>query len=250
MPRGAFRPQGPRGRTASAACMDRTIGPAHPAPRRPPTAGPGTAAIARSSFPAVSGVGTAVAKRPVETGFPTPTNPEIHTIMSKLNSLEDLFVHELKDLHSAESQLLKALPKFAEAATNESLRAAFEEHLSETEEHLTRIEQIMQNFEGSPRGKACKAMQGLIEEGEEIINEDAEPAVKDAALIVAAQKVEHYEISAYGSARAMAEALGQDDVADILGTTLDEESMTDEALTALAQEINMEAFEGAAADWQ
>lgn len=168
--------------------------------------------------------------------------------MSKLNSLEELFVHELKDLHSAESQLIKALPKFAKAATNESLRAAFEDHLSETEEHLARIERIMENFDGSPRGKSCKAMHGLIEESEEVIAEDAEPAVKDAALIIAAQKVEHYEISAYGSARAMAEALGQDDIADILGTTLDEESMTDESLTALAQEINMEACEGATAD--
>jgi len=168
--------------------------------------------------------------------------------MSKMKTLEELFIHELKDIHSAETQLVKALPKMAKAATNDSLKAAFEEHLSETEEHVSRIEQIMENFNGSAGGKTCKAMQGLIAEGEEVIKEDAEPAVKDAALIIAAQKVEHYEISAYGSARAMAEALGYDDIADLLSTTLDEESMTDESLSALAQEINAEALEGAAAD--
>jgi len=168
--------------------------------------------------------------------------------MSKMKTLEELFIHELKDIHSAETQLVKALPKMAKAASNESLKAAFEEHLSETEEHVSRIEQIMENFDGSAGGKTCKAMQGLIAEGEEVIKEDAEAAVKDAALIIAAQKVEHYEISAYGSARAMAEALGYDDIADLLSTTLDEESMTDESLTALAQEINAEALEGATAD--
>ncbi len=165
--------------------------------------------------------------------------------MSKLNSLEDLLIHELKDLHSAETQLVKALPKMAKAASDENLKAAFEEHLAETEEHVARLEQIMENFDKSPRGQACKAMQGLIAEGEEIIKEKAEPAVKDAALIVAAQKVEHYEISGYGSARAMAEALGYDDIADILSTTLDEESMTDESLTSLAEEINSDAIDPA-----
>lgn len=170
------------------------------------------------------------------------------TIMSKLKSLEDLFIHELKDIYSAEKQLVKALPKMAKAATNESLKAAFEEHLSETEEHVTRIEQVMENLKGSPKGKVCKAMEGLIAEGEETIKEDAEPAVKDAALIIAAQKVEHYEISAYGSVRALAEALGYDDAVEILSTTLEEESATDESLTALAEEINAQALEGVVAD--
>lgn len=167
------------------------------------------------------------------------------TTMSKLKTLEDLLIHELKDIYSAETQLVKALPKMAKAATNESLKSAFEEHLAETEEHVTRLEQVMELLEGTPRGKTCKAMQGLIAEGEEAIKEEAEPAIKDAALIVAAQKVEHYEISAYGSARAMAEVLGHDEVAEILGSTLDEESMTDETLTSIAQEIHAEAMEGA-----
>ena len=169
------------------------------------------------------------------------SSPIIKT-MSKLNSLKDLLIHELKDLHSAESQLVKALPKLAQAASDQALKSAFEQHLGETEEHVTRIEGIMENLGASPNGKSCKAMQGLIAEGEEIIKEEAEPAVKDAALIVAAQKVEHYEIAAYGSARAMAEALGFDDIVGTLDTTLEEEGSTDQSLTALAEDINAAAL--------
>lgn len=161
--------------------------------------------------------------------------------MSKLNSLQDLLIHELKDLYSAETQLLKALPKMARAATSEKLKAGFEKHLSQTEVHAERLEEIMKELGESPRGKSCKAMKGLIEEGEEIIKEDAEDVVKDAALIAAAQRVEHYEIAGYGTARTFARLLGHTEAARILQTTLDEEGSTDKTLTQLAQAINAEA---------
>lgn len=157
--------------------------------------------------------------------------------MSKLNSLEALLVQEVKDLYSAETQLVKALPKMAKAASNETLKEAFETHLAETEGHVTRLEEVAKLLEASPRGKACKAMQGLVEEGAETIQEDGEPDIKDLALIGAAQKVEHYEISGYGTARAIAEAMGRDDVAALLQETLDEEGTTDKNLTAIAEEI-------------
>lgn len=163
--------------------------------------------------------------------------------MPKLKSLQELLVHELKDLHSAETQILKALPKMAKAATSEKLKTGFEKHLQETEVHVERLESIMKTLEETPRGKICKAMKGLIEEGQEIIEEDAEDSVKDAALIGAAQKVEHYEIAGYGTARTFAELLGHKDVAKILQSTLDEEGATDRALTNVAKSINAEAEE-------
>jgi len=161
--------------------------------------------------------------------------------MPKLTTLQDLLVSELKDLYSAENQLLKALPKMAKAATSEDLKAAFEKHLEQTKTHAERLEKIMEELGESPKGKTCKAMKGLIEEGSETISEDAEDFVKDAALIGAAQRVEHYEIAGYGTARTFAQTLGHDEIAEILQKTLDEEGETDQALTDLAKDINAEA---------
>jgi ferritin-like metal-binding protein YciE len=159
-----------------------------------------------------------------------------------LKSLEDLLVHELKDLFSAEKQLVRALPKMANAASSEKLRDAFEEHLAQTEEHVSRLEQIFQILGKGSRGEKCVAMEGLIEEGKKMIEEDAEPHVRDAGLIACAQRVEHYEIAGYGVSRTFAQLLGHSDVADLLQTTLDEEKETDIHLTDLAEtEINVEA---------
>ena len=159
-----------------------------------------------------------------------------------LNSLADLFLHELKDIHNAEKQLLKALPKMAKAATSENLRQAFEEHRDQTEVHVERLDQIFQGLEKSPRGPKCEAMEGLIEEGKKLMEEDSEPAVCDAALICAAQKVEHYEIATYGTLKTFADLLGYEDASELLQMTLDEEKATDERLTELAvSEINIEA---------
>jgi ferritin-like metal-binding protein YciE len=160
----------------------------------------------------------------------------------KMRTLEDLFVHELKDLYSAEKQLLKALPKMAKAATNEDLAAAFEAHLAETEEQVTRLESIFETLEISSRGPKCKAMEGLLEEGKEVLEEDMEDDVRDAALICSAQRVEHYEIAGYGCARTFATRLGHQEFADLLQQTLDEEAATDEKLTQIAEsQVNEEA---------
>ena len=149
----------------------------------------------------------------------------------KLKSLEDLFLYELKDLFSAENQLVKALPKMAKAATNEELKAGFEEHLEQTKEHVVRLEQIAETLGKKLAGHKCKAMEGLVEEGSELISEDAEDPIRDAGLIGAAQRVEHYEIAGYGSARAFAEHLGHSNVVRLLQMTLDEEKETDQRLT-------------------
>ncbi len=159
-----------------------------------------------------------------------------------LDSLHELLVNELKDLYSAENQLLKALPKMAKAAESEELRAAFEEHLEVTQGQVERLDAVFEQLEASPRGKKCKAMEGLIEEGKEVIDEDGAPPVKDAALIAAAQRVEHYEIAGYGCVRTYARLLGYDEAADLLQQTLDEEAEADEKLTQLAESvINIEA---------
>jgi ferritin-like metal-binding protein YciE len=159
-----------------------------------------------------------------------------------LDSLHDLFVDSLKDLYSAENQLLKALPKMAKAATSEDLAQAFEDHLAETEAQVERLEKICKELGVSPKGKKCKAMEGLIEEGKEVLEEEAEDAVRDAALIQAAQKVEHYEIAGYGCARTYARALGYEDAADLLQETLDEEGAADHKLTDIAEAVvNSEA---------
>ncbi|MBC5823786.1 MAG: ferritin-like domain-containing protein [Candidatus Eremiobacteraeota bacterium] len=161
----------------------------------------------------------------------------------KLASLEDLYVDELKDLYNAEKQLLKALPKMAKASSSGELRTAFREHLEQTKEHVTRLEQIFEQMGSSGRGKKCKGMEGLIEEGQEMMAEDAEPAVKDAALISAAQRVEHYEMAGYGCVRAYAETLGFDDAVELLQQTLDEENQANEKLTEIAETVNEEAAE-------
>lgn len=152
-----------------------------------------------------------------------------------MDTLNELFEDQIKDLYSAESQLIKALPKMAKKATNAELKAGFEKHLAETQTHLQRLEKIAEMWEFKPSGKKCKAMEGLIEEGKEVLEEEGDGFVLDAALIAAAQRVEHYEISAYGTARAMAERLGCSETAEILQETLEEESKTDEALSRICE---------------
>lgn len=161
----------------------------------------------------------------------------------KLDTLEKLFVHELKDIHSAEKQLTEALPKMSEAATDTDLKAAFDTHLGETEEQLKRIENIFKKLDFQPGGHKCAAMAGLIEEGDEMCKADAEDEVRDAGLISCAQRVEHYEIAAYGTAVALAEKLGMREEADTLRVTLEEEGKTDRDLTKLADRlINFKAL--------
>ena len=163
----------------------------------------------------------------------------------KLESLETLFVEELRDIYNAENQLLKALPKMAKTASASELKQAFEDHLEQTKEHVERLDEIFEKLDKKPTGKTCKAMKGLIEEGSEIIEEDGEEHVIDAGLIAAAQKVEHYEIASYGTVRTWAEILGEDDAVELLQQTLDEEGETDQRLTELAQElVNVEAAAG------
>lgn len=160
----------------------------------------------------------------------------------KLKTLEDLFLHELKDLYSAENQLVKALPKMAKAATNEELKAGFEEHLEQTKGHVDRLEQIAEQLGVKLGGHKCKAMEGLVEEGAELIDEDAEDVIRDAGLIGAAQRVEHYEMAGYGTAIALATGLGHEDAVELLQQTLEEEKETDAKLTELAEStINVEA---------
>lgn len=161
----------------------------------------------------------------------------------KLESLRDLYIEELKDLYSAESQLLKALPKMAKAATAPELQQAFENHLVETEGQVERLETIFEELEEKPTGKTCQAMKGLVEEGKEAIEQDAEDDVRDAALIAAAQRVEHYEMAGYGCVRTYAELLGYDEAAKLLQQTLNEEGAADKALTKLSKRINVEAAE-------
>ena len=153
----------------------------------------------------------------------------------KLESLKDLYHEQLRDLYSAETQLLDALPKMAKAAKSAKLKAGFEKHLKETEGQVARLEQIFEALGEKPTGKTCKAMKGLIAEGEEAIEEDAEPAVKDASLIAAAQRVEHYEMAGYGTVIAYAKTLNDAAGMKLLQATLAEEEATDEALTELAE---------------
>ena len=160
-----------------------------------------------------------------------------------LDTLEKLYISELRDLYSAETQLVKALPKMAKGASSPELKDAFEQHLEQTKGHVERLEQLFQQLDESPKGKTCQAMKGLIEEGSEILKEEGEESVLDAGLIVAAQKVEHYEIASYGSVRTFANLLGQDEAAKLLQSTLDEESETNEILNQLAENIvNQEAL--------
>src|SRR5271165_2083199 len=160
-------------------------------------------------------------------------------------SLRDLYVEELKDLFSAEKQLVKALPKMAKAASSEELKQGFEEHLEQTRGHVQRLEQIFKSLDESPKGKKCAGMEGLVKEGSEVMEEDFEGALMDAALIGAAQRVEHYEIAAYGTASEFAKILGESEHVTLLEETLQEEKETDEKLTELAKEINPQANEEA-----
>ena len=160
----------------------------------------------------------------------------------KLESLQDLFADEIKDLYSAETQIVQALPKMAKAASSAELKEAFEQHLEQTKEHVQRLEQICEKLDLNPKGKKCKAMEGLIEEGSEIMSHGAESAVLDAALIAAAQRVEHYEIAGYGCARTFADRLGHQEAASLLQQTLEEEGETDKKLTQIAEsEVNVQA---------
>lgn len=160
------------------------------------------------------------------------------------NPLQELLVDELKDIYNAENQIIKALPKMAKAASSPELKRAFERHLEETKRQVERLDQIGEALDVRMTGKKCKGMEGLIEEGKEIMSEDLEEDALDAGLIGAAQKVEHYEIAAYGTARAHANRLGLHKVAKLLQQTLDEEGNTDKKLTQLAETIiNVEAVE-------
>jgi len=166
-----------------------------------------------------------------------------------LKTLNDLLVRELEDLYNAEHQIIKALPKMADAASSPELKKAFEEHKARTERQAERLEQAFHKLGHRPEEVTCKGMEGLIAEGEEILEEDAEPAVRDAALIGAAQRVEHYEIAAYGTARTFADTVGNHEVASILQETLDEESAANEKLNQIALErVNQEAMVSAGAE--
>jgi len=161
----------------------------------------------------------------------------------EMNRLKHLYIEELRDLYSAETQLVKALPKMANAASSKDLRAGFEEHLGQTKEHVARLEKILKALGESAKGKKCKGMEGLIKEGSEMIEEDPAPEELDAGLISAAQRVEHYEIAGYGCVSTYAKLLGEDEAASLLKLTLEEEKETDKKLTQLAGSINLEAVE-------
>src|SRR4051812_2058172 len=183
-------------------------------------------------------VGEAEAARQVN---PAPAGGAILWGM-ELETLKDLYVHELKDLYSAENQLIKALPRMAKAAKNRQLSAAFNQHTEQTKRHAKRIEQILKRHDESTRGPKCEGMEGLIAEGDKMAKEDAEDEVRDAGLISAAQRVEHYEIAGYGCARTYAQLLGDKNGARLLETTINEEGAADKKLTKLARSvINLKA---------
>ncbi|MFA9477906.1 ferritin-like domain-containing protein [Phycisphaerales bacterium AB-hyl4] len=158
------------------------------------------------------------------------------------NTLDDLMLHELKDVYDAETRLVSALDNMAEAASNPVLKQSFQEHQRQTEGHISRLEQVFRMVDQEPERETCHAIKGLIAEGDDMISADGDAKVRDAALIAAAQRVEHYEIAAYGTMRTLAQQLGRRDIADVLQQTLDEERTTDEKLTSLAEgEINPQA---------
>lgn len=157
--------------------------------------------------------------------------------MAKLNSLEDLFVEQLQDLYDAEHQITKALPKMAKAASSSQLQQAFQMHLQQTEQQIQRLEQVFESVGQKAKGKTCEAMKGLIKEGDELMSMDAAPEVLDAGLIAAAQRVEHYEMAGYGSVRTWAQQLSNQQAAQLLQQTLDEEGQTDHKLTKLAESM-------------
>ena len=159
----------------------------------------------------------------------------------KTQTLRDLYVDELKDLYDAENRLIKALPKMAKAANSEELRSGIEEHLKQTKEHANRLKQLLSGMGEKAGGKKCPGMMGILEEGQEMLQEDFDGAVLDAAIISAAQRVEHYEIAAYGCVRTWAETLGETEASQLLEKTLKEEKETDEKLTHLSEQINRQA---------
>lgn len=163
-----------------------------------------------------------------------------------VDTLEKLFISELKDLYSAEKQITRALTKMAKAATSEELRKAFESHLKETEGQIERLDRVFEILGKAASGKSCHGTKGVLEEGEEVMGETAEGDVRDAAMISAAQRVEHYEMAAYGAVRTYAELMGEKEIAKLLQETLDEEGETDKKLTALAGKINPQAQRKAA----
>ena len=166
--------------------------------------------------------------------------------MKSMKTLEDLLAHELKDLLSAEKQITKALPKMIKATSSDDLRQALQGHFDETQQHLSRLEQICQQLDIPTRGAKCPAMEGIIEEGDEALKADMEDMVRDAAIIAACQRVEHYEIAGYGCARTFAQQCGHQEIADLLQQTLDEEKAADEKLTQIAMgHVNEEALAGA-----
>jgi ferritin-like metal-binding protein YciE len=162
--------------------------------------------------------------------------------LNNMSTLRELYIEELQDLYDAENQILEALPKMADKASHPDLQRAFKEHLEQTRGHVQRLEKIFEGLEEKPSGKKCHGMQGLIEEGEELMKKNLDDDVLDAGLIAAAQKVEHYEMAGYGTVRTFARQLGEEDAANLLQETLNEEGRTDEKLTRLAENnINKEA---------
>jgi ferritin-like metal-binding protein YciE len=158
------------------------------------------------------------------------------------NSLQELYVEQLRDLYNAENQLVKALPKMVKAAQSDALRKGFEQHLAQTKGHVDRLEQIFSAMDESPKGRKCAGMEGLVEEGEEVIREQSGSDALDSGLIASAQRVEHYEIAGYGTVRTFAELLGDEEAVNLLQRTLDEERETDQKLTELAQQVNAQAM--------
>ena len=165
--------------------------------------------------------------------------------MSGVNTIDQLFVEELKDIYSAETQITKALPKMVKAATSEELKTAFKSHLEETEGQIERLDQIFQTLHVNPKGKTCEGMKGVLEEGEEMLKETEEGGIRDAALISAAQRVEHYEMAAYGAVSNYAEKLGKPQVVKLLEETLEEEKAADKKLAQIALKIQQQALRAA-----
>jgi ferritin-like metal-binding protein YciE len=194
------------------------------------------------SEPHLHGLGLASGESGRAQLYRTDEHKKGHADM-KENQLKELYVEELRDLYSAEKQLVKALPKMAKAATSPDLRGGFEEHLEQTKGHVARLEKIFQTLDESPNGKTCKGMEGLIKEGSEMVEEDPEAEQLDAGLISAAQRVEHYEIAGYGCVRTYAKLLGDNEAVSLLEETLNEEKKTDAKLTQFAEAINVEAME-------
>jgi ferritin-like metal-binding protein YciE len=171
--------------------------------------------------------------------------------MAEVTTLHEAFIEELRDTYDAEKQLVKALPKMAKAATAEELRTAFQSHLEETRAQVERLERVFENLDEKPRGKHCDGMAGIIEEGQTVMEEDFDEATMDACLIAAGQRAEHYEMAAYGTLVAWAQAMGHSEAANLLQETLDEEKATDEKLTALAEGgINQQAAKAAHSEYE